>query len=80
MLKTILKDKNKPNYCTARVELLPGFKFTGKSVKKWNLPVKLVKPVNGKGGKMLRNRFCKKLLFCRFYLSCNKQIQWGYVL
>ncbi len=40
-----------------RVELLPGFKFTGKMVKKWNLPVKLVKPVNGKGGKMLKNIF-----------------------
>jgi hypothetical protein len=41
----------------AKVELLPGFKFTGKMVKKWNLPVKLVKPVNGKGRKMLKNTF-----------------------
>jgi hypothetical protein len=40
-----------------RVELLPGFKFTGKSVKKWNLPVKSVKPVNSKGGKTLKNNF-----------------------
>jgi hypothetical protein len=63
-----------------RVELLPGFKFTGKSVKKWNLPVKLVKPVNGKGGKTLKNIFFLKLLFCRLYLSCDKQIHWGYVV
>jgi hypothetical protein len=34
-----------------RVELLPGFKFTGKSVKNMVFTVKLVKPVNGKGGK-----------------------------
>jgi hypothetical protein len=40
-----------------RVELLPGFKFTGKLVKKWNLPVKSIKPVNGKGGKTLKNIF-----------------------
>jgi hypothetical protein len=52
-----------------RVELLSGFKFTGKSVKKWNLPVKLVKPVNGKGGKILRNRFFKKLLFVDYTLA-----------
>ena len=43
---------------TIRVELLPGFKFTGKSVKKkWNLPVKSAKPVNGKGVETLKNIF-----------------------
>jgi hypothetical protein len=46
-----------------RVELLPGFKFTGKMVKKWNLLVKSVKPENGKGGKMLKNIFFYSYLF-----------------
>jgi hypothetical protein len=65
-------------YHITRVELLPGFKFTGKWGKKWNLLVKVVKLVNGKRGKMLKNRFFKHLLFCRLYSSCDKQIWWLY--
>jgi len=34
-----------------RVELLPGFKFTGKMVKIMEFTGKSVKPVNGKGEK-----------------------------
>jgi hypothetical protein len=62
-----------------RVELLPGFKFTGELVKKYNLLVKMVKLVKGTGGKTSKNINFFKLLFCRFYLSCDKQIQWEHV-
>ncbi len=62
-----------------RVELLPGFKFTGKMVKKWNLPVKLEKPVNGNGGKMLKTIFFSQLPFLDYTLAVTNKHSW-YVL
>jgi hypothetical protein len=49
-----------------RVELLPCFKFTGKTVKIKEFTGKI-----GKAGKRLRGEL---------YLSCDKQIQWEYIV